>query len=58
MKKHFCHIFMEMNPPETLLQLLHSFHIDVRVDHLATGQHVFENDPFTVLKDGHHDLAG
>jgi hypothetical protein len=54
-KKHFCHIFMGTNPPETLLQ---SFHIDVRVGHLASGQHVHENHPFTVSKDCHHDHAG
>jgi hypothetical protein len=33
-KKHFCHIFMGTNLPETLLQ---SFHTDVRVDRLASG---------------------
>jgi hypothetical protein len=45
-KKHFYHIFMGTNPPETLLQ---NFYIDVRVDPLATGQHVYENDPFKEL---------
>jgi hypothetical protein len=34
-KKHFCHIFMGMNPPEKLLQLFQSFHIDVQADRLA-----------------------
>jgi hypothetical protein len=29
-KKHFCHIFMRTNPPETLLQ---SCHIDVRFEY-------------------------
>jgi hypothetical protein len=53
-KKHFCHIFMEMNPLEILLQ---GSHIDVRVDRLASGQHVYDNHPFTVPKT-HHDLAG
>jgi hypothetical protein len=43
-KKHFCHIFRGRNPPETLLQFFQSFHIDIRVDRLATGQHVYEND--------------
>jgi hypothetical protein len=33
-KKHICHNFMGMNPPETLLQ---SFHIDVQADRLASG---------------------
>jgi hypothetical protein len=36
-KKHFCQIFMGTNPPEKLLQLLQSFHIDVRVDRFASG---------------------
>jgi hypothetical protein len=54
-KKHFCNIFLGMNPPEMLLQ---SFHIDIRVDHLTSGQQVYENDPFRVLKDCSHDLAG
>jgi hypothetical protein len=36
-KKHFCNIFMGTDPPETLLQLLQSFHTDVRVDRLAYG---------------------
>jgi hypothetical protein len=34
-KKHFCLIFMGTNPPETLLQC---FHIDVRVDRLASAR--------------------
>jgi hypothetical protein len=34
--KHFSHIFMRTNPPETL-HLLLGFHIDVRVDRLASG---------------------
>jgi hypothetical protein len=33
-KKHFCHIFVGTNLPETVL---HSFHIDVRVDRLTSG---------------------
>jgi hypothetical protein len=33
-KKHVCHIFVGMNPLETLLQ---SFHIDIRVDRLTSG---------------------
>jgi hypothetical protein len=33
-KKHFCRIFMGTSPLDTLLQ---SFHIDVRVDRLASG---------------------
>jgi hypothetical protein len=53
-KKNFCHIFMGTNPPETLLQ---SFHIDVRVNRLASGQHVYENHLFTVPKDCRYDLA-
>jgi hypothetical protein len=57
-KKHFFHIFIGTNPPKTLLQLLQSFHIDVRVDRLASGQHIYENDPFTVPKDCRHGLAG
>jgi hypothetical protein len=47
-KKHCCHIFMGINPLETLLQ---SFHIHIRVDRLASGQHVYENHPFTVPRD-------
>jgi hypothetical protein len=35
LKKHFCHIFMGKNPPETILQ---SFHIDVRVYRLASAR--------------------
>jgi hypothetical protein len=57
-KKHFFHIFIGTNPPETFLQLLQSFHIDVRVDRLASGQHIYENHPFTVPKDCRHGLAG
>jgi hypothetical protein len=34
-KEHFCHIFMGMNPLETLLQ---SFHIDIRVNRLASAR--------------------
>jgi hypothetical protein len=57
-KNHFCHFFLGMNPPETLLRLLQNFHIDVLVDRLASGQHVYENHPFTVPKYCRHDLSG
>jgi hypothetical protein len=36
-KKHFCYIFMGMNPLETLLHHLQRFHIDVQADCLASG---------------------
>jgi hypothetical protein len=39
---------MGTNPPETFLQLLQSFHIYVRADLLASGEHVYENHPNTV----------
>jgi hypothetical protein len=42
-KKHFCDIFIGTNPPGKLLQ---SFHIDVRVDRLASGQHVYESSQY------------
>jgi hypothetical protein len=56
-KKHFFTSLWGRNPPESRLQLLQSFHIDFPVDRLASGQHVYENHTFIVLKDCSHDLA-